>query len=139
MSWVDEYFAAWARHAQATDPEHGAADRARLLAFMDPAVRYEDVPTAQVFTGHDGVLRMGSLALRMAPDLRFTCVSAQESGERFAFETETNGTDAATGKPFVLRGVSVGRRGADGTVVEHKDYWDLASYLRQVGASAALS
>jgi hypothetical protein len=134
--WVDDYFAAWARHAQAADPTRGAADRARLLAFMGAAIRYEDVPTGQVFTGHEGVVRMGALALRMAPDLRFICVSAQESGAQFAFETETHGTDAGTGKPFVLRGVSVGRRGADGTVVEHKDYWDLATYLRQVGAVA---
>jgi ketosteroid isomerase-like protein len=133
MRWVDEYFAAWARHAQAADPVLGAADRARLLSFMDPAVRYEDVPTAQVFSGHDGVLQMGALALRMAPDLRFTCVTAQESAERFAFETETHGTDAGTGKPFVLRGVSVGQRSPEGKVISHKDYWDLASYLRQVG------
>jgi ketosteroid isomerase-like protein len=135
MSWVDEYFTAWARHAQAADPVHGGADRARLLAFMDIAVRYEDVPTAQVFIGHDGVLRMGALALQMAPDLRFTCISAQESGDQFAFETETHGTDSRTGKPFVLRGVSIGRRTAEGAVVSHKDYWDLASYLRQVGAN----
>ncbi len=140
MSWVDDYFAAWARHAQASDPINGTADRARLLAFMDPQIRYEDVPTGQVFTGHDGVIRMGAQALLMANDIRFTCVSAQHSGDRFAFETETRGTNTgavgafpATGKPFVLRGVSIGTRTAEGTVIEHKDYWDLAGYLQQIG------
>lgn len=140
MRWIEEYFAAWARHAQASDPIHGIADRERMLAFMDPHIRYEDVPTGQVFIGHDGVIVMGALALSMAHDIRFTCLSAQESGDQFAFETETRGTNTgavgafpATGKPFVLRGVSVGRRTPEGTVVVHKDYWDLASYLRQIG------
>jgi ketosteroid isomerase-like protein len=136
---VEEYFAAWARHAQAGDPIAGAADRERWLAFLDPAVRYEDVPTGQVFVGHEGVVRMGAQALQMANDIRFTCISAQEDGERFAVETETHGTNSgavgafpATGKRFVLRGVSVGRRTPEGKVVEHKDYWDLAGYLRQI-------
>jgi ketosteroid isomerase-like protein len=140
MSWVEEYFAAWARHAQASDPTTGMADQARLLAFIDPDIRYEDVPTAQVFTGPAGVIRMGAQALLMANDIRFTCVSAQESGDQFAFETETHGTNTgavgafpATGKPFVLRGVSVGRRTPQGKVILHRDYWDLVSYLRQIG------
>jgi hypothetical protein len=116
------------------------ADRIRLLAFIDPDIRYEDVPTAQVFTGHAGVIRMGAQALLMANDIRFTCVSAQESGDQFAFETETHGTNTGavgafppTGKPFVLRGVSVGRRTPQGRVILHRDYWDLVSYLHQIG------
>ncbi len=140
MRWIDDYFAAWARHAQASEPISGMADRERLLAFVAPDVRYEDVPTGQIFTGHDGVIRMGAQALIMASDIRFTCISAQESGDQFAFETETHGTNTgavgpfpATGKPFVLRGVSIGTRTPQGTVVSHKDYWDLAGYLRQIG------
>jgi ketosteroid isomerase-like protein len=140
MRWVDEYFAAWARHAQASDPATGMSDRARLLAFMDPDIRYEDVPTGQIFTGHDGVIAMGAQALLMANDIRFTCISAQECGDQFAFETETHGTNTgavgafpATGKPFVLHSVSVGKRTPQGKVISHKDYWDLAGYLRQIG------
>ena len=140
MRWIDEYFAAWARHAQASDPATGAADRERLLAFMDAAVRYEDVPTAQVFVGHEGVVEMGAQALRMAKDMHFTCISAQESADQFAFETEARGTNTgavgpfpATNKPFVLRAVSVGRRTPQGKVISHKDYWDLAGYLAQIG------
>jgi hypothetical protein len=140
MSWVEEYFAAWARHAQASDPVSGMADRALMLSFMDASIRYEDVPTGQVFTGHDGVIHMGAQALLMAQDIRFTCLSAQQSGDQFAFETETHGTNTgavgafpATGKRFVLRGVSIGRRTPQGTVMLHKDYWDLAAYLRQMG------
>lgn len=38
MSWVEEYFAAWARHAQASDPVTGIASRAspRLLGSGHP-------------------------------------------------------------------------------------------------------
>ncbi|MEO6025341.1 MAG: ester cyclase [Candidatus Binatia bacterium] len=140
MSWVEGYFAAWARHAQASEPISGMADRERLLAFLAPDVHYEDVPTGQIFTGHDGVIRMGAQALLMASDIRFTCISLQQSSDQFAFETTTHGTNTgavgafpATGKSFVLRGVSVGTRTPQGTVVSHKDYWDLAGYLRQIG------
>ena len=140
MGWVDEYFAAWTRHAQASDAITGMADRTRLLAFIDADIRYEDVPTAQVFTGHDGVVKMGARALLMAKDIRFACISAQQSGDQFAFETETYGTNTgavgafpATGKAFVLRGVSVGQCSPQGKVILHRDYWDLAGYLRQIG------
>jgi steroid delta-isomerase-like uncharacterized protein len=140
MSWIDEYFAAWARHAQASDPVTGMADRERLLAFMDPDIRYEDVPTAQVFTGYDGVIAMGAQALLMANDIRFARISAQESGDQFAFESEAQGTNTgavggfpATGKSFVLRSVSVGKLTPNGKVISHKDYWDLAGYLTQIG------
>ena len=139
-SWVEDYFQAWALHAQAGDPKTGQAAAARMLAFMSPDIRYEDVPTGQLFTGHDAVIAMGAQTLRMSSDIRFTCISAQMSGDAFAFEQEARGTNtgavagmAATNKPFVIRGVSVGRRGADGRVIDHKDYWDLAGYLRQVG------
>ena len=113
---------------------------AHAPTFMYPDIRYEDVPTAQVFTGHDGVIKMGAQALLMAKDIRFTCISAQPSDDQFAFETETHGTNTgavgvfpAAGKPFVLRAVSVGKRTPQGTVIAHKDYWDLAGYLRQIG------
>ncbi len=139
-SWVENYFTAWSRHAQASAPKTGAAELARMLAFMSADIRYEDVPTGLVFIGHAGVREMGAQALLMANDLRFTLVSAQMSDDQFAFETETDGTNTgpvgaipATGRTFKLRGVSIGRRSPEGTVVSHKDYWDLAGYLRQIG------
>ena len=139
-SWVERYFTAWSRHAQASDPKTGQAELARLLAFMSADIRYEDIPTGQVFIGHDGVRGMGAQALLMANDLHFTLVSAQLSDDQFAFETEAEGTNTgpigaipATGKTFKLRGVSIGRRSPDGKVVSHKDYWDLAGYLRNIG------
>ena len=42
---------------------------ARLLAFMNEDVRYEDVPTGAVFYGHDGIRQMGAGALQMSSDM----------------------------------------------------------------------
>ena len=74
-----------------------------------------------------------------ASDLHFTVLTRQTDGEMFALETVTSGTTAAprgeaptTPRRFVLRGVSVGRVSADGLVCEHRDYWDLGSFLAQI-------
>jgi len=145
--WVDEYFAAYARHAQTAHPETGPADLARLLGFMSPDIRYEDVAAEMVFIGHEGVRAMGAMAFKMSADMSMVCISTQMDGDQFAFEAEVHGTNTgvlgamaatgkplpATGKPFVLRTVTVGRRGSDGKVISHKDYWDAGGYMRQVG------
>ncbi|MDN5939358.1 MAG: nuclear transport factor 2 family protein [Salinisphaera sp.] len=41
---------------------------------------------------------------------------------------------SVAGETFKLRGASVLRFNADGQVTEHRDYWDLATMLRSVGA-----
>ena len=138
--WLDRYFAAWARHAQAADPETGAEEMARFLSFMAEDVRYEDVPSGSVFVGHDGVREMAAAARAFSADLDIVCVSAQMSGDQFAFEFEAHGTNTgalgpipASGKRFRLRSAAIGRISADGKVVLHKDYWDMASFLAQIG------
>ena len=61
-------------------------------------------------------------------------------GTTYAFEWTESGTNdldgrfPATGRRFTFPVVSVGRL-RDGRIVEHKDYWDLADYLQQVGVS----
>jgi steroid delta-isomerase-like uncharacterized protein len=64
-----------------------------------------------------------------------------DDGTTYAFEFSETGTNdlavpgsrfPATGRRFELSVVSIGRVRA-GEIVEHKDYWDLTDYLRQVG------
>lgn len=64
-----------------------------------------------------------------------------DDGSTYAFQfTETGTNDLAapgsrfpvTGRPFELSVVSIGRV-QGGRIVEHRDYWDLTGYLRQVG------
>ena len=42
----------------------------------------------------------------------------------------------ATGKPFAIRGVSVGEL-RDGKIARNTDYWSLAEFLMQVGLMPA--
>jgi hypothetical protein len=136
---LDDYIAAWLLHPLAGTVD-GATALADLVSFMTPAVRYEDVPSGMVFVGHEGIKEMGAAAHAWSSDITFKVVSRQTNGRLYAFETETIGTHTgsagalpATGRRFVLRGVSVGRVSGDGLVEEQRDYWDLGSFLVQVG------
>jgi hypothetical protein len=137
---LNRYIEAWVLHRVAGLPG-GQRELAALVARCSPTVHYEDVPAAAAFTGHAGIEQMCQLAAQWSSDLEFTVRTRQTDGTRFAFETETTGTNttaigalAATGRRFTLRGVSVGSVDGDGLVVEHRDYWDLGSFLGQIGA-----
>jgi steroid delta-isomerase-like uncharacterized protein len=139
-SWLDPYLDAWVLHAVA-GTVRGDEELSSLLGFFSPGVRYEDVPSAAVFEGHHGIRQMCEAANQWSSDLEFRVVSRQTDGSMFSFETETSGSHSsplgalpATGRRFVLRGVSVGRVDDDGLVSEHRDYWDLGSFLAQIGA-----
>jgi ketosteroid isomerase-like protein len=137
LDWLAGYVDAWVRHGAAGGGDVAAMDR--LLAFMSPEIKYEDVPTSAVFLGHDGVRAMAAQAHALATDLTFHPRNLAVGDGCFAFETETRGTQSGavgsvkeTNRPFVIRGVSVGEV-VDGQVTEHRDYWDLSSLLVQLG------
>jgi hypothetical protein len=143
--WLDDYISAWLLHPLAGSTQ-GAGALAQLLSFMSQTVRYEDVPSGTVFVGHQGIKEMSEAAHQWSSDLAFKVLTRQMNGSLYAFETETTGTNTgntgpmpATRRPFVLRGVSVGTVSADGLVEAHRDYWDLGSFLAQMGVLSALS
>jgi hypothetical protein len=143
--WLNRYIEAWLLHPHAGGPD-GTDALERLVQFMSPSLRYEDVPSGMVFTGHDGVGQMCVAAREWSSDLAINVLTQQTNGSLYAFEGETTGTNTgamgpmpATGRRFVLRGVSVGRVSDDGLVVEHRDYWDLGSFLTQIGMLPAPS
>ncbi len=136
LDWLAGYVEAWVLHGRAGGGDAAAMDR--LLAFMSPDIRYEDVPTSAVFVGHEGVRAMAAQAHALAADLTFHPRHLSVGEGCFAFETETHGTQSGavgpvneTNRPFVIRGISVGQV-ADGLVTEHRDYWDLSSLLAQL-------
>jgi steroid delta-isomerase-like uncharacterized protein len=142
-SWFDRYVDAWLLHPWAGTRE-GEGELKALFDCFSPTVRYEDVPTASVFEGHDGIEQMCKLAHEWSSDLEAKVLTRQTTGKLFAFETETSGTNTAamgglpaTGRRFVLRGVSVGSVDGQGLVAEQRDYWDLGSFLVQVGVLPA--
>jgi len=141
--WLDAYIEAWEVHPHAGGPG-GAGELQRLLEFMSPEVRYEDVQTTFVFSGHDGIAQMCAGAFQMSSDLRFECVSRQIDGHSYAFESIGTGTSTGavgpippTGGPIELRGIAVGTISDGGLVTEHRDYWDMASLLMQLGVIPA--
>lgn len=143
QDWLDAYIEAWEVHPYAGGPD-GADELARLIGFMHPAVRYEDVPSTMVFEGHDGIAQMCAGAFQMSSDLRFEVVSRQTDGRSFAFESVGNGTSTGavgplppSGGPIVFRGIAVGSLSEDGLVTGHRDYWDMASLLIQLGVMPA--
>ncbi len=137
--WLDGYIDAWVEHPGAGGPD-GAKALERLLGFMSEGVRYEDVPSSVVFDGHAGVAAMCAAAFEMSSDLTCEIVSRQTNGRGYAFETVGTGTNTgavgpipATGRPMAFRGISVGSISSDGLVESHRDYWDMAGLLVQLG------
>jgi steroid delta-isomerase-like uncharacterized protein len=72
-------------------------------------------------------------------------VSMQQTGDRYAFEWELEGTNTgsvaglpATNKQFRIRGVSIGEVDADRRIIHNRDYWNMADYLAQVGIMPAI-
>jgi steroid delta-isomerase-like uncharacterized protein len=142
-SWFDRYVSAWLLHPVAGSPE-GKGELKALLDCCSPNVRYEDVPTATVFEGHDGMRRICEGAYKWSSDIEPAVVTRQTNGKLFAIETEWRGTNTtalgdlpATGRRFTLRTLSVGSIDDQGLVTEHRDYWDLAGFLAQIGAGPA--
>jgi predicted ester cyclase len=126
--WLDRYIEAWLLHPFAAGPEGGPAME-RLLSFMSDDVRYEDVMSNTVWTGHDGIAEMCQGAFQLSADLHFEIVSRQTDGHSFAFENIGRGTSTgaigplpATGRPIVLRSIAVGSVSAEGLVESHRDY-----------------
>lgn len=137
--WLDAYIDAWLLHPTAGSPAGGDALQ-KLLGFMSDGVRYEDVPTNSVFVGHDGITAMCAGAFQMSSDLTFEVVNRQTDGRLYAFENLGRGTNTgaigpipATGRPISFRGIAVGSISPEGLVESHRDYWDMAGLLVQLG------
>jgi len=138
-SWLGGYLEAWKLHSCCVG-QGGEVNLAQLLSYMDPDVRYEDVPGAAVFVGHDGIREMTKSASQMSSDLQFELLSSVCDGRTFAFESICRGTNTggvgpvpATGRSFEFRLASVGEVSEQGLVTAQRDYWDLAGLLAQLG------
>lgn len=141
-SWLDRYITAWSRHPEAGG-EEGEEALTGLLAFMDEDVRYEDVATASVWTGHVGIREMGAGAWQMSSDMSFELVQRVFGGQGvFAFEGVWRGTNTGSigplpgqGASFSIRTASIGEVSKGGLVLSQRDYMDLAGLLGQLGVS----
>jgi steroid delta-isomerase-like uncharacterized protein len=130
--WVDGYLQAWNSH-----------DGRQVAAFMAEDVVYDDLASGLVHRGRDAVQANVEQTVAFSSDYRFVVVSARADGSRYAIEWEMLGTNTgasggfpATGKPYRIRGASIGERDADGRITANRDYWNVAAYLIEVGLLA---
>lgn len=130
---MNDYTAAWNSH-----------DIERILSFFTDDVVYEDVALGMVMRGKKELEDFISSMLVDFPDFKFETKSGFNTIDRSAGEWVMTGTFAhscipgvpATGKSFSLRGASIIEfRG--GKIGRNTDYWNMASFLQQVGLMPA--
>jgi steroid delta-isomerase-like uncharacterized protein len=127
-SWLQEYLAAW-----------NTRDGQRVAEWMADDATYEDVALGQTHTGRQAIAAFVDGMTGFSTDYRFEPVSAFSTDANYVSEWELSGThdgDAAglpaTGRPYRIRGVSVGTL-SRGKIARNRDYWNMADFLVQVG------
>jgi steroid delta-isomerase-like uncharacterized protein len=112
-------------------------DRVLALFTDDPVT--EDVTFDSVSRGRDEVRQAAAGAFATFPDIHFELITAVLAAEGGAAEWTMTGTHTAdlpgmpaTQKAFTVRGVSVFTL-VDGRIRRNRDYWDLATMMRQLG------
>ena len=120
---IEEWAASWSAH-----------DLERLLLLFTADVVYEDVPMGAVNRGVTELRAFAEQILARLPDITFELQSSFTDGSRGGAEWVMRGTrDPATGKRVEVRGVSVFEFDGD-KVRRCSDYWDMATYLKQLGS-----
>jgi len=115
-------------------------DPAEVGRFMTDDVDFEDVTMGEQLHGRDQVEEFAArFSKTFSSDYQFTLVTEFSSDDTFSAEwvvTGTHGHDSemlpASGKPFTIRGATIARL-RDGLIVYNRDYWDMATFLREIG------
>ena len=130
MAWYDDYGDAW-----------NARDGARVASFMAEEAVYTDIALGESHKGPDAIKEfVDRMLTEFSSDYVFEFPEPVSlTGDSYALEWILRGTHdgangplPATGKPFEIHGVSVGRL-EDGKIKENRDYWSLGEFLVQVG------
>jgi len=127
---VHELYTAWSLH----QPE-------RIdLIFTDDAV-YEDVPGGQIVRGKEAIKQLLRAAYAWAPDFRVAMKSLIVADDIAATEWVSEGIQTgpigelpASGNSFQLRGASI-LNFQNGKIAKVTDYYDMATFLRQLGGT----
>jgi steroid delta-isomerase-like uncharacterized protein len=128
MGFAERYYGAWNSH-----------DAKQVAELMADDVLFEDLALGVVHNGREAVAEFAAESATFSSDYRFKVVTSQESGDNYCIEWEMSGTNdgagaglPATGKPYLIRGVSVGVL-ASGKVKRNRDYWNAADFMTQIG------
>lgn len=130
-AWIDEYLAAWNDH-----------DAVAVTDFMTHDVVYTDLGTGDQFEGIDAVRAfVDGMTVGFSTDYYFTLRLVILTSEAYSFEWTMSGTNdcpdverdlPATGERFDIPGISIGVL-RHGKIKENRDYWNMTTYLMQVG------
>jgi steroid delta-isomerase-like uncharacterized protein len=127
---LDQWAVAWS-----------SGDADKLLPLFTDDVRYEDVTLGAVNQGRNALRDFATGAFGAFADLKFELTSrlVAADGKSGAMEWIWRGRQTkdfpglpATNKPFEVRGATVVDF-TDGKISRNSDYWDLATYMKQVG------
>ncbi len=112
----------------------------RLASLYAPDVEHEDVTSGVKLHGHSELRKLFLEAWEGMPDVRTKIGRIISQDNRLAWEWTMSATHAgdfpnlpATGRTFTIEGVSI-LEVKDGLVRSQRDFYDQASFLRQVGA-----
>lgn len=127
---AEQFLAAWSKD----DPE-------ALLALCSDDCVYEDVTVAAVSRSHKELRDLFAMFRTAMPDLSFTSDGVAPCDQGVTVEWTVTGTHTgtvpglppATNKAAEVRGVSVIDLDANGLIRGCRDYWDSATWLRQIG------
>ncbi len=129
----DRYLQAWNDH-----------DGPGVAGYMADDAVYEDVAAGQVRRGREEIASWVAEGAGFSSDLRFQEVSFFYLGSAYAVEWVMTGTNdgpvggqAATGRPYRVRGASVGTLNGRGLIAANRDYWNMAEVLAQIGLTPA--
>ena len=123
-----EYAAAWSTH-----------DVEKMLSFFTDDCAYENLARSQTYNGKDEVRAWAKASFDAMPDFRLDIKSLFASGDWLACEWVMTGTQTgslpnlpATGKSFSVRGSTIAEL-KNGKIWRNSDYWDVATFLGQLG------
>lgn len=111
------YLDGWSKICNAT-PETEES----MVSGAHPDVRFTDVNSPNVHTGHEGIRHLCELASGKYPDARLDMQNLLFDGRNWSVRWTMSGT-RPDGSPFTRRGASAGSVADDGRVIEHTDYW----------------
>jgi steroid delta-isomerase-like uncharacterized protein len=127
---IERWAASWSAH-----------DVEGLLRLFTADAVYEDVPMGVVSRGVAELRAFGNGVFSRFPGITFELRSSFTDGEKGSAEWVMRGTRdlraaAPAGKQVEVRGVSVFEF-AGARIRRCSDYWDMATYLKQLGMTAS--
>ena len=127
--WMDRYLDALNSH-----------DGAQVAEMMAEDVTFEDVAMGVTHQGREAVKAFIAELDGFSSDASFSPISKQQTGNQYAIEWESSGTNTgdmagipATNRQYRVRGVSIGELDEHGKILRNRDYWNMADYLMQLG------